>query len=159
MFKFLRKLAPAPPTPEARIAAAIRCGAFDEAATLVDALLADALCTPQQRAFALNKRGVICARRGDSAGAQAAFDAVLEAQPRDPAALTNLGNLALERGEYGAALERYDAAIAADEQYANAYHNRSIALKALGRVAEAVAARRTEARMEGRLGRKQRKLF
>lgn len=144
-----------PKTERELLDADLRTGRYHGALQKLDAMLArDG--SVRERCFALNKRGVVLARMGDRAGAGAAFDAVLAIDPNDAPALTNLGNLENEAGSYEAALARYDAAIVADADYANAHFNKSIALKALGRIGEAVRARRTAMRLEGRARRKQR---
>ena len=103
-----------------------------------------------ERAFLLNKRGVARIGLEQQDGARADFTAALEARPAFAAALTNLGNLLLEEGEVEAAIRRYENAIAADRDYALAYHNISVAYKRTGRIGEAVRALRHALRLEQR---------
>jgi lipoprotein NlpI len=103
-----------------------------------------------EQAFVLNKRGVARIGLGQRDLARGDFIAALESAPRFAPALTNLGNLLLDRGEVDAAIEHYENAIAADPEYAVAYLNLSVAYKRCGRIADAVRALRRSQRIEAR---------
>ncbi len=58
--------------------------------------------------------------------------------PRFAPALANIGNLLLEDGAFEEAISHYEAAIRADESYAIAHLNLSVAYRKTGRRADAV---------------------
>jgi protein O-GlcNAc transferase len=101
-------------------------------------------------AAAHNKRGVACIALGRRPEALAAFCAALARDERCAAALVNLGNLLLEDGHVLDAIDYYDAAIRADENYPPAYRNLGIALRRVGRRSESVRALRSADRLAGR---------
>jgi len=101
-------------------------------------------------AATFNKRGVALVALGRSQAALEAFCDALAADERHAPALTNVGNLLLEDGMPGDAIDYYQAALVADPQYGIAYRNFGIALRRAGRRREAVRALRTAARLEGR---------
>jgi tetratricopeptide (TPR) repeat protein len=83
--------------------------------------------------------GLVRARLGDLDAAAAAYRSGLAA---DPAALENrlgLATLAVKRGDAAAALEHYDALLAARPRLADAHLGRSWALIGLGRFDDAEA--------------------
>ena len=107
-----------------------------------------------EAAFLLNKRGVARIGLKERDLAQADFEAALERVPRYAPALANLGNLLFEQGDVDGAIARYEAAIAADEEYAVAHHNLGVAYKRAGRMGEAVRSMRRAMRLEGRAARR-----
>jgi tetratricopeptide (TPR) repeat protein len=78
------------------------------------------------------------------------FSEALAAVPRFAPALTNIGNLLLEEGVFDEAIAHYEAAIRADETYALAHLNLSVAYRKTGRRAAAVRELRLAHRLEGR---------
>lgn len=76
--------------------------------------------------------GITLALLGRSAAAESVFVSLLSRSPRDPRALTNLGNLALLRGEAALALAFYDRAVAADSADAGILLNAATALLVAG---------------------------
>jgi len=104
----------------------------------------------EDKAFLLNKRGVARVGLQQRELAYDDFVAALDCNARHAPALTNLGNLLLERGEIDAAIARYEAAAAADPEYAVAYLNLGAAYKRANRFPEAVRAMRHAHRLEGR---------
>ena len=68
------------------------------------------------------------------------FKRALEADPKHHRALTNLGNIELERGEIAQAIERYREAIKLSPDYATAHNNLAAALRRTGKLSESVAA-------------------
>lgn len=91
--------------------------------------------------------GITMALCGRSAAAESAFVSLLSHNPGDARALNNLGNVHLYRGEADVALVFYGFAMARDSADAGIVLNRSVALLALGRDAEAesLAARGVQA--------------
>jgi tetratricopeptide (TPR) repeat protein len=75
---------------------------------------------------------------GRHAEAEAAWLAVLNVAPGHPGALHNLGVIAGARGQFHAAIDRFDAAIAALPDHAAAHYNRAVACHTLGRTSEAI---------------------
>ncbi len=76
--------------------------------------------------------GITLALLGRPAAAESVFTSLLSHAPGDARALTNLGNLAILRGEPGLALVFYDRARAADSTDAGIMLNESTALLLLG---------------------------
>ncbi len=107
--------------------------------------------TPGERAAVHNKRGIAHVRRGDRGAAIDAFVDALYADPRCVPAIVNVGNLLLEDGALREAAEHYEAALRIDDEYAVAHLNLGVALKALGRRAEAVRQFRRASRLESQL--------
>lgn len=127
----------------------LRRGDFAAARAAASELLAQ--CSdPMERAFLLNKRGVAHAGLRELAAARSDFSGALREVASYPPALTNLGNLSFEGGEYEAAVAHYQGAIAADERYAIAYVNLAAAYKRLRRFDEAVRALRQAQRLDAR---------
>jgi tetratricopeptide (TPR) repeat protein len=83
------------------------------------------------------EHGVGHVLRGETAAADSLFRAVLHRSPRDPRALTNLGNLCLLRGEARLALSYYQSASVEDPKDAGIRLNRALAFLALGLTANA----------------------
>jgi protein O-GlcNAc transferase len=77
---------------------------------------------------------------GQLAEAEVAYRKILEASPRDAAALHMLGVVHLQKGEAREAAELIARAIAVDPEQAVFFNNFGAALHALGRTAEALAA-------------------
>jgi predicted Zn-dependent protease len=88
----------------------------------------------------INKIGVCLAEVNDLDGAEKEFQRSLGADPHYATAMSNLGNVALQRGDAARAVEFYQKAIQMDPGYAIAYHNLSAAFKKLGKIDKAVAA-------------------
>lgn len=76
--------------------------------------------------------GITFALLGRPAAAESAFTSLLSHAPGDPRALTNLGNLAMLRGEAGLALVFYGRAREADSTDAGIMLNEATALLLLG---------------------------
>jgi tetratricopeptide (TPR) repeat protein len=87
---------------------------------------------------AYNKLGVAEIARGDRAAAGHWFELALEADEHYAPALANLGNLALERKEYGTAQALYVQALDADGDCGSAHQNLAVVLQYQGRHYEAV---------------------
>ncbi len=151
MFKLFRRFASkSPASPREAALRALERGDFADAERALEALLERSGLPAGERAFLLNKRGVALVALGERERAREHFDAALAASPRYPSALTNLGNLALERGDIAQAVPYYEAAIASDESYALAHLNLSAAYRRQGRLGDAVRSLRKAQRLEGR---------
>ncbi|MHB8146820.1 MAG: tetratricopeptide repeat protein [Vulcanimicrobiaceae bacterium] len=153
MFKLLRRFASKPErSPREAALRALECGSFLEAEHGLAALLELPDIPGHERAFLLNKRGVALVSLGDRERAREQFVAALEASARLPSALTNLGNLALERGDIEQAVAYYEEALASDDTYALAHLNIAAAYRRQGRISDAVRSLRKAQRLEGRFG-------
>jgi tetratricopeptide (TPR) repeat protein len=86
----------------------------------------------------LMRDAVLHHRAGRLAEAEAAYLAVLHLAPGHAGTLHNLGVIAGVRGQPLAAIDHFDAAIAAAPDYAAAHYNRAVACHALGRTREAI---------------------
>jgi tetratricopeptide (TPR) repeat protein len=126
-----------------------RCD-FERAERELDALLLREAGEPARRAFLFNKRGVARIGLGKRDEARADFTHALELHSRHAAALTNLGNLALEENDVAGAIGHYERAIAADPEYAVAHFNLGVAYKRTGRIVEGVRALRKAQRLQWR---------
>lgn len=69
--------------------------------------------------------------------AEITINRALQVAPNEPAALTLRGNLLVARGDTESALRSFDAAIAHQADFADAYYNRALLYLALGRLGEA----------------------
>jgi tetratricopeptide (TPR) repeat protein len=148
LFAALRRRGPADAA--SRAAALVDAGRFEEAVAAFEGVLGSEDLPAPRRAFAHNKRGVALIALGKRDDALAAFGDALAAVGDYAPALVNLGNVALEDGDLEGAIGRYNAAIRADEAYAGAYFNLSVALKRSGRSSEAVRSLKKAFRLEGR---------
>ena len=155
MFRFLGRFAfRGPRTPRERALTALGRRDYRRAADELTGLLDDAQSeppSPTERAFLLNKRGVAWMGLSDRERARTDFAAALECAGAYAPALTNLGSLLFEDGDVDGAIARYEDAVAADADYAVAYHNLGVAYKRAGRVDDAVRAMRRAMRLEGRV--------
>ncbi len=89
-----------------------------------------------------------CHGRGDFRRAEALYRHILEANPRDGDALTQLGVLALQLGDFGRAVDLIGRAIAVDGGVAVYHFNFGAALAELGRFDDAIAAYRRALEIE-----------
>jgi tetratricopeptide (TPR) repeat protein len=97
------------------------------------------LAHPLALADAHNSLGKL-AVNSDLAKSEEHFKRALETDPKHHRALTNLGNIELERGEVAQAIERYREAIKLAPDYATAHNNLAAALRRTGKLSESVAA-------------------
>ncbi|ULH15556.1 hypothetical protein MF271_16850 [Deinococcus sp. KNUC1210] len=107
-------------------------------ATSLTECLAPALDEPLTRAEALNALGVLNALQDQEAEADTLFAQAVQHDPGHYRALTNLGNMALERGDLGVAEKLYRQAMALNGEYAGAHHNLGVALRRQKRLQESV---------------------
>jgi len=83
-------------------------------------------------------RGVLHARIGQLAAAEARFAQAIALRPSDPTAHLNRGAALRAMGQLDAALESYDRALALEPNSPEAHFNRGNLLQQLGRLADAV---------------------
>jgi tetratricopeptide (TPR) repeat protein len=117
----------------------------DALAAFDDAL--EAAKTAQARAAAHNKRGVALVALDRRAEALDAFCLALAEDERSADAVANVGTLMLEDDHPLDAIDYYEGAIRIDDRCALAYRNLGVALRRLGRRAEAVRALRKADRL------------
>jgi hypothetical protein len=94
-------------------------------------------------------RGIIAAWAGQVDIAESLFVTVLSVSPRDGRALTNLGNLALLRGDDALALVFYDRAVLADTLDGGIRLDRALVLALLGHERESQFEVREGTRLAG----------
>lgn len=70
-------------------------------------------------------------KKGDTAGARAAYEMALKADPSDSKTLYNLGNIQKDANQFEEAIATYKKAIAANPKYIEAYYNLAIASHSL----------------------------
>lgn len=109
-------------------------------AAVLAANLAPALELPLTRAEALNLQGVLSALQGDSGRARGLFAEAVSADPGHYRALTNIGNLDLEAGNFAQAEATYREVIKLNPEYDGAHHNLGVALRRQGKIADSVGA-------------------
>lgn len=126
----------------------IEVGEYTRAEDELSALLVDGASA--DRATIFNKRGVARVHLGRRAEALSDFAAALEIRPGFAPALVNIGNILLEEGDLEGAIGQYEAALRSDDRYRIAHLNLGVALKKLGRHADAVRAFRRADRFRRR---------
>ncbi len=153
-FDRLRRLVPggSASDPFARGTRELDRGRLERAEIAFDEALALARSGPET-ALVRNKRAIVAVRRRDVPRAVDELVAALEADPRSVAAITTLGNLLLEDGAVGEAIEHYEYALMIDDLYAPAYHNLGVALHRSGERDRSVRMLRKATRLESRMKR------
>ena len=82
--------------------------------------------------YGVVSKGDDLVRRGDLAGALAAYTSAMERTASDPSLYLKRGNVLLQNGDAARALADFDAAIRLDGANPRAYHNRAAARAAAG---------------------------
>jgi tetratricopeptide (TPR) repeat protein len=102
--------------------------------------------------------GMAAYARGDHDEALRYLNAALQAHPRSPSLLSNLGFVWFDKGDYRKALSLHEQSIAADDRHANGHYGAAQAYKALGDTDKAKQhwARYVELVPNGRFARKAR---
>ena len=103
---------------------------FNEAEAM--AIFSELLSDDSDYYPAINKIGVIHARKGELDKAEECFKESLGVNPDYAPAIVNLGNVKKEKGDDKAAEELYKLAIEKDESYHMAYHNLAVLQKHKG---------------------------
>lgn len=155
LFDRLRRLIPGSPPPDAfaRGVRALERGRLDDAASAFEEALGAATLA-SEIGLIRNKRAIVAIHRSDRVAAIEELVAALHADPRSAAAITTVGNLLLEDGAIGEAIEHYEYAVLIDDRYGPAYHNLGVALHRSGRRSEAVRMLRKATRLQGRIIRR-----
>ena len=96
---------------------------------------------------------------GRDAEAQQHLDATLRLAPAHPGALHLLGEDALRRDDFDAAIGHFEAALQADPRLAPSYHQLGVALIGKGRIEESAAPLKAAARLDPRLAESAREAF
>jgi tetratricopeptide (TPR) repeat protein len=96
---------------------------------------------------------------GRDAEAQQHLDEALRLAPAHAGALHLLGEDALRRSDFDAAIGHFEAALAADARLAPSYHQLGVALIGKGRVEDAAAPLKVAARLDPRLAQSARETF
>lgn len=118
----------------------------DQAENLFRALLAEV----PDHFEAINKLGVIQARRGNKGEAQLLFEKAIALAADYAPAWANLGNLALEDNNLELAWSHYEKSKACDDEYPYAYYGMALVYKRKGEVKKYVAQIKTYKRMQRR---------
>lgn len=92
-----------------------------------------------QHARAMNKLGVVYARRKDLRQAEVCFNDALALDPNLASAHTNLGNIYAERGWNERAKEAYERALLLDPGNPTATHNLGVLYRKSGDIAKGVS--------------------
>lgn len=100
-------------------------GHEDEAKAIYEELVAER----EDPSPALNRLGVLAARRGDTAEAEQFFNRCLAIDAKNASALSNLGNLSFEKDDLQDAERYYRLAIAADPKVSHPHRNLAAVLK------------------------------
>jgi len=87
----------------------------------------------------LHLLALVESRRGANEAARSAFEAALQAAPRDAGIHGNFANLLSEMGEFDAALEHYRRALAISPTFVDVRFNRALLLHKCGRHGDALA--------------------
>ncbi len=90
------------------------------------------------RAEALNVLGVLHAVHEETAEARATFERAVTADPGHYRAISNIGNLELQAGNFKEAEAAQRRAIALSPDFAGAHHNLGVALRRQGRLNDSV---------------------
>lgn len=115
-----------------------------------DKLFRDLLHEQPEHFEAINKIGVIFARKGQSKDARVCFERALQFDPLYAPALVNLGNLELEAGDFKTAEVFYKKAIEADLDYPLSYYGLSLISKKQGDLKKYVTQLKKYKRLERR---------
>jgi Flp pilus assembly protein TadD len=115
--------------PEGKAIALLQAGKVNEAVGLLEEVIATGGLRNSQRR---NLLGICYARDGKLAEAQRLYEGSLEEKPGDPAVLTDLGNVALLRGDPDRARELYLLALQSNVFLLEPRHNLVLAYQDTG---------------------------
>ncbi len=99
-------------------------------------------------AAALNKLGVIYARREQYSEAEYYFNQALQIDSEFASAYSNLGNIYQERGWTDRAVTAYERALAIDPEHPTAIHNLGVLYRKKGQIGRGIELMKKAARME-----------
>lgn len=120
--------------------------AYEEAVRLIDQgsnnqalrILLPLIEEEPDHSDALNKAGVAYARLEEMEGAEICFVRAVLSDPHNAAALSNLGNIYLDRGDNRRAIALYEKALKYEPDYHVAHNNLAAAYKRLGKIGKQV---------------------
>lgn len=105
-----------------------------------------------ENAQAVNKLGVVYARREQLEEAEQLFEQAISLDPNDPAPYCNLGNIYAQRDWVEKAQAAYEKALSLDPEYPNAIHNLGVLYRKMGDISKSVELLKRANRLEkGRL--------
>ncbi len=84
------------------------------------------------------QRGIAYIFLNEQSKAEHAFKEALKLDPKHYRALTNQGNLSLEKGDIASAIDAYEKALAINGDFSNALHNLGIAYRRQGKLHKSV---------------------
>ncbi len=113
-------------------------------------LLRQVLEEDPKHAQAMNKLGVVFARRKDLRQAEVCFQEALSLDPNLASAHTNLGNIYAERGWHDRAKEAYERALLLDPGNPTATHNLGVLYRKSGDLAKGISLLKEANRAERR---------
>lgn len=111
-------------------------------------LLRRVLDMEPENAQAVNKLGVVYARREQLEEAEQLFEQAISLDPNDPAPYCNLGNIYAQREWLDRAKEAYEKALSLDPEYPNALHNLGVLYRKLGDISKSVELLKQANRLE-----------
>ena len=100
--------------------------------------LREVLSEEPEHAHAINKLGVVHARREQFGEAERCFNEAITLDSSIAGAYSNLGNIYQQRGETHKAITAYETSIKLDPEYAVSHHNLGVLYKKTGRVGEGI---------------------
>lgn len=122
------------------------------------AQLETALAHPLTKSEALNMLGILHARREETEAALRCFQSALTHDPYHYRARMNIGNLALEAGNFEEAEAAFRQVLAEAPEYDGAHHNLGVVLRRQGKLYESVRAIRKGQRLRVKQVREETKL-
>lgn len=111
-------------------------------------LLRQVLDKDPENAKAVNKLGVVYARREELDAAERFFEQAISLDPTDPAPYCNLGNIYAQREWNDRAKALYEKALALDPDYATAVHNLGVLYRRAGDIGKSVELIKRAQRLE-----------
>jgi Flp pilus assembly protein TadD len=101
-------------------------------------LLRQLLDADPEHAKAVNKLGVVYARRDELGPAEELFEQAIALDPNDPGPYCNLGNIYAQREWNDRAKDLYEKALALDPEHPNALHNLGVIHRRAGDIGKSV---------------------
>ncbi|MGI6640922.1 MAG: tetratricopeptide repeat protein [Limnochordia bacterium] len=113
-----------------------------------EGLLRKVLAIDPEHAKAVNKLGVVYARRDELGPAEELFEQAIALDPNDPGPYCNLGNIYAQREWNDRAKDLYEKALALDPEHPNALHNLGVIHRRAGDIGKSVELLKRAARAE-----------
>lgn len=115
-----------------------------------EVLFRDLLSEQPEHYEAINKLGVVFARKGLKADAKKCFDNALMLVSDYAPSWVNLGNLLLEENDFDSAWKMYEKAKECDDEYPYTYYGMAIVHKKRGEIKQYISLLKTFRRMQRR---------